>query len=304
MNNPAQQAFMAWIEDSAQTLAALLTVPVTPGPPPDSTTLVPDDWDGYAGDCFSLPLTLSGAISGPMLMAVEDDDARTLASLMLGEDEPTEEMTKLHSEVLGEALQQLSGGLPESLASSIGLDGVSVVEGTTSVGPLPQLGAQLYQTFQFPLEAEGHTYTIHLIVPSMLAEELSNTAFLHQSTKPSAPASGGASSSVQQATFQPLSGGGGGGGGDRDLDLILDVPMQVTAVLGTTSISMEELIGLGKGSVLELDKLAGEPVELYVHGRQVAVGEVVVIDERFGVKILEMTSGRGFHKGNSLPQVV
>lgn len=301
MNNPALKAFQAWVDSAAQTLAALLTVQVTPGTPAEPKTLVPDDWDKYAGDCFSLPLTLSGALSGPMLMAVEESEARKLASLMLGEDEVTEEMTKLHCEILSEALQQVSACLPESLADCIGLDGVSVVDGTPSVGKLPQLGAQLYQTFQFPLEAEGEVYTLHLLVPSMLAEELSNTAFLALSNKPGG--GGGGGGGFQQPSFQPLS-AGGANGQSRDLDLILDVPMQITAVLGTTSVSMEELISLGKGSVLELDKLAGEPVELYVHGRQIAIGEVVVIDERFGVKILEMTGGRGSQKGYSLPQVV
>jgi flagellar motor switch protein FliN/FliY len=75
-------------------------------------------------------------------------------------------------------------------------------------------------------------------------------------------------------------------------DLILDVPLQVQVVLGRTSLMVQELIHLGEGSILELDKLAGEPVELYVQDRLVAYAEVIVVDERFGVKVLELVSGR------------
>jgi flagellar motor switch protein FliN/FliY len=78
----------------------------------------------------------------------------------------------------------------------------------------------------------------------------------------------------------------------EQLDLILDVPLQVQVVLGRTSILVQDLIHLGEGSILELDKLAGEPVELYIKDRLVALGEVIVVDERFGVKVLELAEHR------------
>lgn len=75
-----------------------------------------------------------------------------------------------------------------------------------------------------------------------------------------------------------------------NLDLILDVTLQLTAVLGRTAILIKDLISLGPGSVLELDKLAGEPVELLVNNKLVARGEVVVIDEKFGIRITDIVS--------------
>lgn len=75
-----------------------------------------------------------------------------------------------------------------------------------------------------------------------------------------------------------------------NLDLILDVSLQLTAVLGRSPILIKDLIELGPGSVLELDKLAGEPVELLVNNKLVARGEVVVIDEKFGVRITDIVS--------------
>ena len=62
--------------------------------------------------------------------------------------------------------------------------------------------------------------------------------------------------------------------------------------MGRTRLLVQDLISLGEGTVLELDKLAGEPVELYVHDRLVALGEVIVVDERFGVKVLELAGDR------------
>lgn len=75
-----------------------------------------------------------------------------------------------------------------------------------------------------------------------------------------------------------------------NLELIFDVLLQLTAVLGRTGITIKDLVELGPGSVLELDKLAGEPVELYANNKLVAKGEVVVIDERFAIRVTETVS--------------
>lgn len=76
--------------------------------------------------------------------------------------------------------------------------------------------------------------------------------------------------------------------GDTNIGLILDVPMQVTVELGRTRKLIREILELGPGSIIELDKLAGEPVDILVNGKQIAKGEVVVIDENFGVRITEI----------------
>jgi len=75
-----------------------------------------------------------------------------------------------------------------------------------------------------------------------------------------------------------------------NLDLLLDVPLQVTVELGRTRMQIRDILELGKGSVVELDKLAGEPVEIFVNGKLIAKGEVVTIDENFGVKITDIVS--------------
>lgn len=76
----------------------------------------------------------------------------------------------------------------------------------------------------------------------------------------------------------------------QNLDLLLDIPLQVTVELGRTKRSVKEILEMSSGSIIELDKLAGEPVDILVNNRLIANGEVVVIDENFGVRITDVLS--------------
>jgi flagellar motor switch protein FliN/FliY len=76
--------------------------------------------------------------------------------------------------------------------------------------------------------------------------------------------------------------------GPRNLDLLYDIPLEVTVELGRTSKQIREILNLSPGTVVELDKLAGEPVDILVNKKPIAKGEVVVIDENFGVRITEI----------------
>ncbi|MGE6258761.1 flagellar motor switch phosphatase FliY [Heyndrickxia sporothermodurans] len=78
----------------------------------------------------------------------------------------------------------------------------------------------------------------------------------------------------------------------RNLNMLLDIPLQVTVELGKTNRSVKEILELGSGSIIELDKLAGEPVDILVNKQLIAQGEVVVIDENFGVRITDIVSQR------------
>ena len=77
---------------------------------------------------------------------------------------------------------------------------------------------------------------------------------------------------------------------DANLGLIMDVPLEVTVELGRTRKLIRDILELGTGSVIELDKLAGEPVDILVNGKLIAKGEVVVIDENFGVRVTDIVS--------------
>ena len=74
------------------------------------------------------------------------------------------------------------------------------------------------------------------------------------------------------------------------IDLLLDINLQVTVELGRTRMKIAEILALRNGSVIELDRLAGEPADILVNGTLIAKGEVVVVDEKFGVRVIEVVS--------------
>lgn len=88
--------------------------------------------------------------------------------------------------------------------------------------------------------------------------------------------------------------GGGGHFGDekrdRNLQMILDIPLKVSVELGRTRMPVKDLINLAQGSVVELNKLAGEPLEVYVNDKLIARGEAVVVNEKFGVRLTDIIS--------------
>lgn len=98
------------------------------------------------------------------------------------------------------------------------------------------------------------------------------------------------SMNIQPAQFQNFSGGTGQGQmpGQENIGLIMDVPLEVTVELGRTKKSIAEILDFAPGTIIELDKIAGEPVDVLVNGKFVAKGEVVVIEESFGVRVTEI----------------
>ncbi|MCL2344562.1 MAG: flagellar motor switch protein FliN, partial [Desulfobulbus sp.] len=81
---------------------------------------------------------------------------------------------------------------------------------------------------------------------------------------------------------------GGGGGMMNELDMILDIPVQITVELGRTKITIKNLLQLAHGSVVELDAMAGEPMDVLVNGTLIAQGEVVVVNDKFGIRLTDI----------------
>lgn len=95
---------------------------------------------------------------------------------------------------------------------------------------------------------------------------------------------------VQPAQFTAFSGGNFGTYQPENIDLIMDVPLEVTVELGRTKKSISDILDFGPGKIIELNKIAGEPIDVLVNGKYVAKGEVVVIEESFGVRITEIVN--------------
>ncbi|MEG3193436.1 flagellar motor switch protein FliN [Lysobacter sp. D1-1-M9] len=101
------------------------------------------------------------------------------------------------------------------------------------------------------------------------------------------------SGDAARAAFEALSaeaGGGGGAGADLNLDVILDVSVSLSLEVGRTRIPIRNLLQLNQGSVVELERGAGEPLDVFVNGTLIAQGEVVVVNDRFGVRLTDVVS--------------
>jgi flagellar motor switch protein FliN/FliY len=92
------------------------------------------------------------------------------------------------------------------------------------------------------------------------------------------------------AAFAPLPANGQSANDLSQIDLVLDISLQVTVELGRARMKIAEILALRNGSVIELDRLAGEPADILVNGTLIARGEVVVVDEKFGVRVIEVVS--------------
>ncbi|XOU74306.1 flagellar motor switch protein FliN [Saccharophagus degradans] len=98
----------------------------------------------------------------------------------------------------------------------------------------------------------------------------------------------GAAQSIDLDEFQPVT--GTPTNNNPDLDVILDIPVSISMEVGRTSITIRNLLQLNQGSVIELDRLAGEPLDVLVNGTLIAHGEVVVVNEKFGIRMTDVIS--------------
>ncbi|MFQ5454901.1 MAG: flagellar motor switch protein FliN [Nitrospirota bacterium] len=119
------------------------------------------------------------------------------------------------------------------------------------------------------------------------AEELAKTK--EEPTVTDAELKADKPSEVKTANFEPLEEQPSGHPPDN-LDFILDIPLEISVQLGATKMLIKDLLQLSQGSVIELDKLAGEPMEILINSRLIARGEVVVVNEKFGIRLTDVVS--------------
>lgn len=114
-------------------------------------------------------------------------------------------------------------------------------------------------------------------------EEASSDETQEAELPPAPPAAKAAGNRV----FRPLE-PSGAGGVNRDLEMVMDIPVKLSVELGRTRITIKQLLELAQGSVIELDGLAGEPMDILINGYLIAQGEVVVVDDKYGIRITEI----------------
>jgi len=101
---------------------------------------------------------------------------------------------------------------------------------------------------------------------------------------------GGDTELAQTAKFDDLKPDENKGGNPSDLDVVLDIPVTLAVEVGHTKVSIRQLLQLNQGSVVELDRLAGEPLDIKVNGTLIAHGEVVVVNDMFGIRLTDIIS--------------
>lgn len=230
------------------------------------------------------------------------DLARRIAQTMMGASDDGGDINDAHLSTLSE--------LSQSIVSSIA-NGLSGKFGDSLTPAMPEM-----KVFNAPSDAPQFTGGIVKISYNISVEGLPGSRLTHYIDAAAASRwakRNRSSAAPQAAAFDmdfgaPAGGGGGGGGGvavnpinfpslqqstssaglPPNLELLLDVQMALTVELGRTKKYVKEILSLGEGSIIELDKLAGEPVDLLVNGKLIARGEVVVIDENFGVRVTDI----------------
>ena len=147
--------------------------------------------------------------------------------------------------------------------------------GYAAYGEPQPLHGQYQQQYQQPYQQQGYPpYPNHMYPPQQKPE------YFGSAQQPN----------IQPVQFSNFSQSQGKYAGEGNLNLLLDVPLQVTVELGRTRKQIKDILELSQGSIIELDRLAGEPVDILVNNKLIAKGEVVVIDENFGVRVTDIIS--------------
>lgn len=251
------------------------------------------------GKVIAATLNYKGLVHGQTLFNMGYDEAVQLAGQMTGGGDITT-VGDLEESALGEAIQQIMSTANTEFSSRLGSEiDIDPPEITTDPDDLAQLlppSDQREILVTYKIESASLSGTFTQVIPRNLVHSL-----MEASTEPEKAAAAisdqrdyATSAKTpevleQPATFQPLI-------SDEpkfdfpNLELILDIPLEIRVELGRSARKIREVLELGPGSVVELDKQAGEPVDILVNNKLFARGEVVVIDENFGVRITDILS--------------
>lgn len=265
----------------------------------------------FASPAVVVVIEYTEGLTGRNVFILTQRDASVVADLMMGgEGTPAEELTELHASAIGEAMNQMMGSASTAMAEMAGrrvdisAPSVAILDlsaGADSVD-LGLEGRIVRTSFQLRVDDLLDTTLMQLMPLDFARGLVDGLNAPRVATPPTGPAPAAPAAEdddrhlhavpvpvAQTVTFPSLDDMPATPGGS-DISLLLDVPLQVTVELGRTQLRIRNVLELVPGSIVELDKLAGEPVDVLVNGKQIARGEVVVIDEEFGVRITDVAS--------------
>ncbi|MDR1445093.1 MAG: flagellar motor switch protein FliN [Treponema sp.] len=245
----------------------------------------------------------SSGFPGEHLYLMGEATAKSIAGLMNKEENI--ELDEMALSVIGEAVGTVVGSQITALSGKTGNKSIANMPPEASnvpkaVAALPA-GSFFCAAYQMDI-GDGQTHQFwEVFGPSVAGDIARSLAPPAASGRASAPSSSGMGSAGgmsgmigQTANVQPVQFPSliphTGSQETGNIGLIMDVFMEMTVELGRTRKSIKEILGMGEGTIIELDKLAGEPVDILVNHKLIAKGEVVVIDENFGVRVTEIVS--------------
>jgi len=234
---------------------------------------------------------------------MSEDTARQVAALMMAQEKG--ELTDMALSALTEGFSQMTEAENKAIGDKSGV--TPKCADLNSASNESPTGLQLpegeFVRVRYNFTADGNASVLDEIFEMNVARTLTGSgvaqmegqsaasgfqAAFQPSTFTSTPQPK-ANVGVQPVQFAPLS-QGEQTGVTGNIGLLMDVSMQLTVELGRTKMLIKDILGMGEGTIVELDKLAGEPVDLLVNGKLIAKGEVVVIDENFGVRVTDIIS--------------
>ena len=234
------------------------------------------------------------SLSAQIVVRFSTRDMQQVVGVMLGGGDDLAEMGPMQLSIASETVSQVASAMAEELAKQlrVSTDGIHA-ELCTDAALLPpppfesydggiQVGADLHPTLSIDFAA----ITLSKLGIAAHEEPVAPAA-------PSRPAA--AAPNAQSVAYTPMQPTPvrAAQAGQANLDLVHDVPLQISAVLGKTVMPLREVVSLASGAVFELDKLAAEPIDLYVNNILIARGEVVVVDDKYAVKISELNPQAG-----------
>lgn len=226
------------------------------------------------------------------ILLMEPDFLLKFYAWMLSE-EPAEEISDDHFDGLKEGLEQIFGQLKmgvEDEKGNFNISDVDVFSAETfdAVNEKVIEGEGFFCTYS--LTAEGGTYKINQYMWPEDPEQFVGPSKTMAETPAEEEFPTGNPVDIQSAEFGDLSYSGNTPGDPKNISMILDVELEIRVEIDRKKILVSDLLKLGKGSIVEMDKSAGEPLDVFVNGRKFAEGEVVVVDDKFGIRITQLIS--------------
>ncbi len=310
------EAYDVYMGSAANTLFTLLGKKTTITEPTQETLKDSEFVEKYAEKSVYILVEYKDGLSGKTFFILKEQDVKIITDLMMGGEgtELPEELTDMHLSAISEAMNQMIGSastaLSELISSKVDINPPNAefvdIEELDKAEFDIENNSLLVMTYKFNIEGLIDSEIV-AVMNFNIANELANLLKPEEveevvEPEPEVPVAPQAPSQSQPTPSQPseqrnvnaqrvefesfddeLS-----GVGSNKIELIRDVPLEITVELGRTKKMIQDILSFAPGSVVELNKLVGESLDILANGKKIATGEVVVVDDNYGVKITDI----------------